>query len=232
MKRTQSFSGNLTNQETISGFCYMVFQFLFLGEVLAWINGRLQHPLNLAELNFTFYLVNFIAILLIFHDFLGRALKQATRHPALLCQAVILGLAAYYASCRVMDWGISQLAPGYSNYNDQAISNMVNGNYFLMAVGTVVLVPPVEECLFRGLIFRNLYGKSRWAAYIVSIAAFAIIHILGYIGRYEPLELVMAFLQYLPAGLCLAWAYTKADTIFAPIAIHAIINAVSIGLVK
>ena len=210
----------------------MVFQFLFLGEVLAWINVRLQNPLNLAELNFTFYLVNFIAILLIFHDFLGRALKQATRHPALLCQAVILGLAAYYASCRVMDWGISQLAPGYSNYNDQAISNMVNGNYFLMAVGTVVLVPPVEECLFRGLIFRNLYGKSRWAAYIVSIAAFAIIHILGYIGRYEPLELVMAFLQYLPAGLCLAWAYTKADTIFAPILIHAIINAVSIGLVK
>ena len=42
----------------------------------------------------------------------------------------------------------------------------------------------------------------------------------------------MAFLQYLPAGLCLAWAYTKADTIFAPILIHAIINAVSIGLVK
>lgn len=232
MKRTQSFSGNLTNQETIGGFCYMAFQFLLLGEVLAWINVRLQNPLNLAELNFTFYLVNFIAILLIFHDFLGRALKQATRHPALLCQAVILGLAAYYASCRVMDWGISQLAPGYSNYNDQAISNMVNGNYFLMAVGTVVLVPPVEECLFRGLIFRNLYGKSRWAAYIVSIAAFAIIHILGYIGRYEPLELVMAFLQYLPAGLCLAWAYTKADTIFAPILIHAIINAVSIGLVK
>ena len=232
MKRTQSFSGNLTNQETIGGFCYMAFQFLLLGEVLAWINVRLQNPLNLAELNFTFYLVNFIAILLIFHDFLGRALKQATRHPALLCQAVILGLAAYYASCRVMDWGISQLAPGYSNYNDQAISNMVNGNYFLMAVGTVVLVPPVEECLFRGLIFRNLYGKSRWAAYIVSIAAFAIIHILGYIGRYEPLELVMAFLQYLPAGLCLAWAYTKADTIFAPILIHTIINAVSIGLVK
>lgn len=232
MKRTHSFSGDLTNQETIGGFCYMAFQFLLLGEVLAWINGQLQHPLNLAELNFTFYLVNFIAILLIFHDFLGRALKQATRHPALLCQAVILGLAAYYASCQVLDWGISQLVPGYSNYNDQAITDMVNGNYFLMAVGTVVLVPPVEECLFRGLIFRNLYGKSRWAAYIVSIAAFAIIHILGYVGRYEPLELVMAFLQYLPAGLCLAWAYTKADTIFAPILIHAIVNAVSIGLVR
>ena len=79
-----------------------------------------------------------------------------------------------------------------------------------------------------GLIFRNLYGKSRWAAYIVSILVFAIIHIIGYIGKYSALELLMAVLQYLPAGLCLAWSYAKADTIFAPILIHAAINAGSI----
>ncbi|HCP70616.1 MAG TPA: hypothetical protein DIT87_00905, partial [Clostridiales bacterium] len=52
---------------------------------------------------------------------------------------------------------------------------------------------------------------------------------LGYIGKYSPLELVMAVLQYLPAGLSLAWAYTKSDTIFAPIIIHACINLVAIG---
>ena len=232
MKRTHSFSGNLTGRETVSGFCYLVFQFLFLGELLSWINGQLSHSLNSAELNFVFYLVNFMAVLLIFHDFLSRALTHATRHLAIFCQAVVLGLAAYYACSQVTTWVIRQLVPGFSNYNDQAISNMVSGNFFLMAVGTVILVPLAEECLFRGLIFRNLYGKSHVAAYLVSISAFAIIHILGYIGTYEPLELLMAFLQYLPAGLCLAWAYTKADTIFAPIFIHAIINAVSIGLVR
>ena len=86
--------------------------------------------------------------------------------------------------------------------------------------------------MYRGLIFRNLYGKSRWAAYIVSILAFAVIHIIGYIGRYSALELLMAFLQYLPAGLCLAWAYTKADTIFAPILIHAAINFLSIHALR
>ncbi len=232
MKRNRSFSGNLTNQETIGGFSYMIFEFLFLAEILTWINGGLAHPLNLAELNFLFYLVNFIAILLIFHDFLGRALKQAIHHPAILCQAVILGLVAYYACNWATSWAVSQLVPSFSNYNDQAITDMMSGNFFLMAVSTVVLVPPVEECLFRGLIFRNLYGKSRWAAYIVSILAFSVIHIIGYIGRYAPIELLMAFLQYLPAGLCLAWAYTKADTIFAPILIHGIINAISIGLIR
>ena len=59
--------------------------------------------------------------------------------------------------------------------------------------------------------------------------AFACIHIVGYIGTYSPLELVMAVLQYLPAGLSLAWAYTKADSIFAPILIHACINLIAVG---
>lgn len=232
MKRNRSFSGNLTNQETIGGFCYLVFELVFLPSILSWLNGRLDSPLSAAELNFVFYLVNFIAILLIFHDFLGRGLNQVAQHPAIFCQAVILGAAAYYACNWATSWAVRQLVPGFSNYNDQAIASMLGTNRMLMIVGTVILVPPVEECLYRGLIFRNLYGKSRWAAYIASILAFAIIHILGYIGTYSPLELLMAFLQYLPAGLCLAWAYTKADTIFAPILIHALINAISIGLVR
>lgn len=232
MKRNRSFSGSLTNQETIGGFVYLAFELIFLSGILSWINSQLEHPLNAAELNFVFYLVNFIAILLIFHDFLGRGLNQVTQHPAIFCQAVILGTVAYYACNWATSWAVSQLVPGFTNYNDEAIASMLNGNFFLMTVGTVILVPPVEECLYRGLIFRNLYGKSRWAAYIVSILAFAIIHIIGYIGTYSPLQLLMAFLQYLPAGLCLAWAYSKADTIFAPIVMHAIINAVAIGLVR
>ena len=229
MKRNRSFSGNLTNQETIGGFSYLVFELLFLPSILSWINGHFEHPLNSAELNFVFFLINFMAILLIFHDFLGRSLKQVSQHPAIFCQAVILGFVAYYACSRATTWVVRLLVPSFSNYNDQSIAAMLKSNYFLMVVGTVILVPPVEECLYRGLIFRNLYGKSRWAAYVVSILVFAIIHILGYIGTYSPLELLMAFLQYLPAGLCLAWAYTKADTIFAPILIHAAINFMSIN---
>ena len=229
MKRDHSFSGNLTSQETISGFCYLVFEIFLLPGVLAWINGQLSHPLNSAELNFVFYMVNFIAILLIFHDFLSRALTQVFQHPILFCEAVILGFVAYYACNWATTKLVGLLVPGFSNYNDQAIAGMLSSNRLLMLIGTVILVPPVEETLFRGLIFRNLYGKSRWAAYIVSILAFAIVHIIGYIGKYSAVELLMAFLQYLPAGLCLAWAYIRGNTIFAPIVIHAAINYISIN---
>ncbi len=232
MRNSRSLSNNLTSQETLSGFIYLAFQLLFLPSILKWCNGQLTNGLSAAELNFVFYLINFMAMLLIFHNFLGRSARQVSQHPAYFCQAVILGLAAYYACNFCTTWVVRQLVPGFSNYNDAAIADMSRGSYFLMLIGTVILVPPVEECFYRGLIFRNLYGKSRWAAYIVSILAFSIIHILGYIGKYSPLELLMAVLQYLPAGLCLAWAYTKADTIFAPILIHAAINAYSIGLLS
>ena len=74
--------------------------------------------------------------------------------------------------------------------------------------------------------------KNKAAAYLVSMAAFAAIHVLGYIGSEDLGRLVLCFIQYLPAGLCLAWTYTKADNILAPTLVHAIVNAVAIGALR
>ena len=232
MIKSRSNSPCPSGQETVAGLCYLAFQMLLLPPFLYWINGQLSPSLSDPELNFIYYIVNFIAVLLIFRNFLGNSLQQFTRHPIVVLEAVILGLAAYYACTFCTTRIITALAPGFSNYNDEAISAMSRGNSFLMLIGTVVLVPPFEECLYRGLVFRNLYGRNKIAAYILSILLFAVIHILGYIGKYTPLELVMACLQYLPAGLCLAWSYAKADTIFAPIFVHAAINYITIRTLR
>ena len=96
MRKSRSLSSSPSSQETISGFCYLAFQLIFLPSLLTWVNGQLTHPLNSAELNFVYYLINFMAMLLIFHDFLGRSLHQVGQHPAYFCQAVILGAVAYH----------------------------------------------------------------------------------------------------------------------------------------
>ena len=232
MKRNYSIGASLSGQETVSGFLYMAFQFLLLPGLLTFVNGSLDQPLSDAEINFVFYLINFIAILLILRRFLGNSLDNVWQHPILFLEAVILGFVFYYLCNYCITWVMEKSFPGFSNYNDEAIAAMNRSNHFLMFIGTVVLVPPAEECFFRGLIFRNLYPKSKWAAYIVSILAFSIIHILGYIGQYSALELLVAIAQYLPAGLCLAWAYTRSDTIFAPILIHAAINYIGISKLR
>ena len=228
--KNKTLTVSTTKQETIFGWMYLAFQLIALPGILSWANETMK--LSEAEYHFCFFVINFIAVLLIFNKYLSRSFTQVLQHPSYFIQAVILGFVAYYAC----SWGINKLfswiAPGYTNANDASIAALSKGNFFLMAIGTVVLVPLTEECLFRGLIFRNLYGKSHWAAYLVSIAAFAIIHIIGYIGVYSPVELLMAFLQYLPAGLCLGWAYIRGGTIFAPIIIHSMINYISINGIR
>ena len=218
-----------SGQETVAGACYLAFQMLLLPSVLFWINGQISAPLSDPELNFLYYLVNFISVLLIFHEFLERSLSQLFHHPINAMQAAILGFAAYYICYYAIDWLVSLLVPGYTNYNDESIAALSRGNYFLTFIGTVILVPLAEECFYRGLIFRNLYKKSHRAAYCISIAAFAAIHILGYIGQYSAKELIIAIVQYIPAGLWLAWSYIKGDTIFVPIVIHAAVNFITIN---
>jgi membrane protease YdiL (CAAX protease family) len=94
-----------------------------------------------------------------------------------------------------------------------------------MVIGTVVLVPIVEETLYRGLIFGLL--PKRILRYAVSVGAFCAIHVMGYIGYYEPLHLLLCFMQYIPAGLVLAYAYERSGSIFAPILIHMAINGIA-----
>lgn len=66
------------------------------------------------------------------------------------------------------------------------------------------------------------------AAYALSTAAFCLVHVAGYVGQTELLSLAILALEYIPAGIALAWAYEKADTIFAPVLMHSLINALSI----
>ena len=229
MSKLRTYSPSPSGQESIAGACYLAFQMLLLPSALFWINGQLSVPLSDPELNFVYYLVNFMAVLLIFHEFLERSLSQLFNHPINAIQAAILGFAAYYICYYAIDWLVSLLIPGYTNYNDESIAALSRGNYFLTFIGTVILVPLAEECFYRGIIFRNLYKKSHWAAYGISIAAFACIHILGYIGQYSAKELIFAMVQYVPAGLWLAWSYVKGDTIFVPIVIHAAVNFITIN---
>ena len=85
MRKSISARSCPNSQETVCGFCYLAFQLLLLPELLKMLNAQLSAPLREAELNFVFYMINFIAVLVIFHEFLSSAATQVFRHPAYLC---------------------------------------------------------------------------------------------------------------------------------------------------
>ena len=213
MAKNSFSSPTLRRDETQLGWIYYVFQLLLLPSILTSLTALLTTPFSKAEVNFTYFLLNFMVMIWIFHRFLGASFRVMTGHPIVFCQAIVLGLFSYWVTSVATTWALHQLDPGFVNRNDASL-----------AVGTALLVPPVEECFYRGLMFRNLYKTSPIAAYLVSMAVFSLVHILGFIGSASPLSLLLSFVQYLPAGLWLAWTYTKADTIFAPIVMHGLIN--------
>ena len=228
MANRKHLSVSLTRDELLWSWVYLAFEFLFLPTILQLVSFSLFPGISDAEFNFLYYFVNFLATILIFHSFLSRNLGVAKGKLLQVGLYVLLGLVIYWTSNLVMSELTYRIMPDFFNVNDAGIAAMSQDAFLLMAIGTVLLVPVAEESLFRGLLFRGIYGKSRWAAYAVSALCFCLPHVSVYIGSYDLSLLAMCFVQYLPAGLMLAWSYEKSNTILTPIIIHTIINAIGI----
>lgn len=228
----KSNHASISLQENRRGWGYLFFQILLLPSILSGVNSLLTTPMSAAELNFLFYSINFIVIVVIFRKYLHASAKGALRNFWEILQAAIVGFVAYEVSNYLVTQTILYFFPGFSNVNDTSISNMSSSNFILTAIGVIFLVPPVEEVLYRGMIFRRLCATSRPAAYIVSIFIFGVIHVIGYMGTYSAGTLALCFIQYIPAGLWLAWTCQKADNILASIMVHSVINAIGIYITR
>lgn len=224
----KKLTASMTKTEQRFGLTYIAVQVFVLPVLLTQMNLILSNPLSPVTLNFILFLVDFICIVVIFHRFLWQGIKQVIRSPFSFLRAAGFGFLLYWIGSFAVNTVIYAAYPDFSNVNDASISELTQQNWQLMAFGTVLLVPVTEETLYRGVIFGNLYKRSRIGAYALSTLIFAALHVVGYIGLFEPLHLLLCFLQYIPAGLCLALAYNMADTIWAPILMHITINQIGV----
>ncbi|MBQ8768312.1 MAG: CPBP family intramembrane metalloprotease [Oscillospiraceae bacterium] len=217
-----------SRKETAWGFRYLAFSIVFLGFFLSLAIQLLGLPWGSNEINLTFFFLNFGVAVFIFRHFLQEtALAAAKRIPAILITAAA-GFVVYQILTTAVSIAIIFIEPNFYNVNDDNLSAISRNYYWLTALCTVILVPITEELLHRGAIFGGLYRKNRIAAYAVSTLVFALVHVSGYIGYFEPKILLLCYLQYIPAGLCLAAAYDFTGCIATPILLHAAINAVGI----
>ena len=229
---TNKLSVSMTRYEQLAGWIYLVLQLSVLSLVLRAVNLLLGQSFSLSELNFIFFCVNFLCVTVIFRRFLIRSVRVTLSSPGRWASAVAWGLGLYWAMQFMVSLIITRLYPEFFNVNDTSVATMVLERPVLITLGTVLLVPVAEEVLYRGLIFRSLYNRHPILGYAVSTLAFAALHVVGYLFNYTPLHLALCFLQYIPAGLCLGWAYARADSILAPIAIHMVINLIGILAVR
>ena len=229
MKKSPSYFNALSRKETRIGLIYMAISLILLPSLLQQGNAMLASPLSSARLNFVYYCINFLVVVWIFRYFLKDSFRAALRSPFATIWYAALGYLGSEALCELLTILIFMIFPSFSNINDQTVFNLLGQEQTLIAIGTVIMVPVTEELFFRGLLFRNLWDKKQVLAYAVSMGSFALLHVVGYIGSFDPLHLLLCFVQYLPAGFCLCWCYRQTGTIATPIIMHAIVNAMGVS---
>ena len=222
----------MTKAEQLRGGVYLLLSMFLLPTLFPYCVCLLLPDIDDTTLNFLYFTTNFLCVVGILWKFLRASLEQLGQRPVRLFVSVFLGLMSYFTLNYFVSVLIFQLRPDFFNVNDSSIAALAQQNYTLMAAGAVLLVPLVEECLYRGVIFSIFSGKRIALAYAVSTLLFSMVHVLSYVGHYDAVTLLLCAVQYIPAGICLAWTYQKADNIFAPILVHAMFNAIGIFSVR
>ena len=168
-----------TPNESVFGLIYYILQLLIIPGILVVVSMMLAAPPSETIINVLFFAFNFVAVLIIFRKFLTANLCMLLDDPWYVLRFAGIGALIYMVGNTVFSLLITVVDPGFANINDAAIMDMVQENFGLMTLGTVVLVPVAEECFYRGLIFRNLYDKSPVWAYAASMVLFSLAHVLG-----------------------------------------------------
>ena len=215
-----------SRSEQIFGWCYLLLCQTLLPYLLNFICSGMGITLSGALLNLVYFGVNFLVVAVVFSKFWARTgntiLDQTLR--IILTAAGLFG--AYLLASQLVGRLIIWLKPEFFNANDQSIAAIAQNHYIPTLICTVFLVPVAEECLHRGAVFGSLFPKSKVAAYGVSTIVFSLVHINWLVG--DPTVIALSFLQYIPAGVCLAAAYHISGSIIAPILIHMAVNAIGI----
>lgn len=225
-------SAKLTQKELYRGLVYLLIELFALPAAMKILNSALPHPLSTARLNFIFFCINFLAVVLLLRKFLCKNIQDAAEILPKCLITATMGVLFYFAANYAVSSLIRFFHPAFANVNDANVAAMLEEDFVLMAIGTVLLVPATEELLFRGVIFRGLYDRSPVLAYAVSTVSFALIHILGFTGTADALTLFLCFVQYLPAGMILCRCYDRSGTIVTPILTHTVVNLVGILVLR
>ena len=217
---------SMTEREIWLGWCFFLIYMFIMPIAVDFVGTALR--LSPTGLNILFFLVNFACTAGIFYRFLWKSMKAAWAKPIKSLQYVLMGLGVDFLGSLLVSAIIAPwIGPDFSNVNDAVIIELSKSHTFLFNLCTILLVPVTEEILFRGVLFGTTCKKHAKLALCISVLIFAGIHILDYIGTADWKTLLVCFLQYLPSGFALAWAYVESENIMTPILMHITNNTIA-----
>lgn len=216
------FRPQMTDSERKRGWVFFALYLLVFPYLTAWVQrlwlGEGEMPI--AETNLVYYGLLFVLALLVFWSFLHHGFSLLIDWLPENCFAFFTGL----AGAGVLHFVVMLLPYPVEN----PVPFQWRMEYTLSPAATVmlvvVLIPLIEETLFRGLLFGNVRKYSRVLAYVVSVLVYAVASTWRYaLDMGDPAYLLLA-VQYLPMSLALAWCYDNGGSIWSTVGLHMAIN--------
>ena len=214
MKEKIPFTSGLERNEALLVLLWLPMHIWLLPMLLQ----ALAPGLDTGSINLLYFALSVLFLALVSRRFLRRDFDPLCDRPGRVLGEVVLmgcnliaGVLLYF------------LLPETSNPNNAAIAMAVTEqNYPKMRAAIVLLAPIAEELLFRAGVFGVMRHRSRVAAYVVSVLLFGLLHVWQYVAI-DPRYWVY-LLQYIAPGILLARVYERCNTIWASMALHAVIN--------
>lgn len=224
----QKFRPQMTDSERKRGWVFFALYLL----VFPYLNGWVQRlwmsegEVPIAETNLVYYALLFTLALLVFWTFLRHAFDLLADWLPENLFAFFTGLAGWAAFTFLV--GLIPLPVESPQALQWQQEYVLSAGVTTMLV--VVLIPLIEEILFRGLVFGSIRQYSRPLAYVVSVLLFALACVWRYALDFGDARYLLTALDFLPAGLALAWCYDNGGSIWGAVALRMAINAITLFL--
>ena len=221
----------MKKREKIAGWIYLpihaVLMSLIILPAIAVLLQQSGREVTAITLNVIYYVTGFAFVLLFMFSYLRESFTSAWRRGPF--PTVLIGFAIFYACNIIVNLILSGMGQDLVNPNQEAVNDAVVMSATTMFAVAVIMAPIVEEVLFRGVVFGTIRMKSRVFAYIISALLFAVYHLWASVIAYSDWTILIYLVQYIPAGLVLAWVYERCGSIWASILLHMAVNAMSVA---
>lgn len=215
----------LTRQEQLRGLIFFLLYFLVFPVLKMGVEWFFDHFFGLylseAMSAVVYYCIMGVLTVLVFGSFLKNGLEILRDFlPENLFAAVtgLVGAGVLHLLVMLLPWPLEN--PDRISWAEQYAYSPA-----ATVVIVVVLMPLIDEVLFRGLVFGSLRRYSRPLAWAASVVLFMLYSVWTFAVAYgDARYLVLAF-QYLPMALALTWCYDRGGSIWSAAVLHAVLDA-------
>ena len=218
----------MTDAETRRGLVFFLLYFFLFPYGNAWIQqlifGDAETPI--AEANVIYYGVLFAACLILFWRFLKEDFQSLVDWLPENTAGILLGLAGagvMNALLRLLTFPVSDPIP--APYAADCGAAPLPTLALLL-----LLIPLVEETLFRGLLFGQFRGYSRPLAYVITSVFYALAAVWRYALERGDARYLLLSVVYLPLSIACTWCYDNGGSVWATAFLHAGLNGIILFL--